>query len=130
MKGPAHRINQAVKERDWKPIKIVRICTHLFFVDNIILFVEARSNHVQIIQKVLNVFCECSGQKVNLSKSLLHVSSNVIDQRAKEISDCFGIQLTNDLGKYLGMPSIHGRVHSNTFKFLLDKVYGKLASCK
>lgn len=58
------------------------------------------------------------------------MSSNGSEQLAKEISTCFGIQLANDLGKYLGMSFIHGRVISNTFKFILDKVYGSLTGWK
>lgn len=66
---------------------------------------------VKVIQNVLDKFCDYSRLKVSLSKSLLHLSANVPRQKVKEISDGLGIKLTNDLGKYLGMPS----------KFLLDK---------
>lgn len=41
-----------------------------------------------------------------------------------------GIPLTNNLGKYLGMPTIHGRISSYTYKHVLDRVYGKLARWK
>lgn len=99
-------------------------------MDDIILFAKANIKQARIIQKVLRGFCDHSGQRVGLNKSLLHLSANVHDQKAKEISDCLGIKHTSDLGRYLGIPSIHGKVTKNTFKFLLDKVYSSLASWK
>lgn len=60
-----------------------------------------------MIQKVLSELCKCFGQKVSLSKYLLHVSANVSAGRAKDISQNLGIKLTNDQGKYLGMSAIH-----------------------
>lgn len=37
---------------------------------------------------------------------------------------------TNNLEKYLDVPTIYGKVTQNTFKFILDKVYSLLASWK
>lgn len=56
---------------------------------------------------MLSDFYGYSGQKVSLNKSLLHFSANVSTQKAKESSDCLVIKLTNDVGRYLGMSSIH-----------------------
>lgn len=42
----AHQINVAVDDKLWKPIRIARKCpklSHIFFADDIILFVEASS---------------------------------------------------------------------------------------
>lgn len=60
--------------------------------------------------EVLNQFCAISGQTVNLNKSKLFISHNVPRVRARRLSALTGISLTNDLGKYLGVPLIHGRV--------------------
>lgn len=48
-----------------------------------------------VVQQFLEEFCMCSGQKVSLNKSLLHISANVTRQKAKDISDSLGIKLTN-----------------------------------
>lgn len=61
---------------------------------------------------------------------MVHVFANVKQKAANDISETFGIPLTQNLGKYLGMPSIHGRVIANTFKYLLDKVHSRLAGWK
>lgn len=48
----AHKINLAVSEGQWKPIKIARKCpelSHLFFIDDVMLFAEASLSQVQVI---------------------------------------------------------------------------------
>lgn len=57
----------------------------------------------------------------------MQVSANVTYEVENDISATLGISLTNNLGKYLGILSIHGRVTVNSFKYILDKVYNRLA---
>jgi hypothetical protein len=38
--------------------------------------------------------------------------------------------LTDDLGKYLGMPLIHSRINKQTYASLLDKIQSRLSSWK
>lgn len=68
--------------------------------------------------------CGWLGQNVSFEKFMAYISANVKFEVAR------GIPLTNNLGKYIGMPTIHGRVTQNTFKFILDKVYSRLLGCK
>lgn len=42
---------------------------HLFFVDDVLLFVKATSTQVVVAQDILNSFCEYSGIKINMEKS-------------------------------------------------------------
>lgn len=67
---------------------------------------------------------------MSLSKSLVHASAKVRRDVAKDISEALGIPLTRNLGKYLGMSSIYGRVTANTFEYLLNKMYSRLAGWK
>lgn len=128
-----YRIILAVGEGEWKPIRIAKQClrlTHLFFAHNITLFAEANMKQACVIQKVMRDFYGQSGQKISLNTSLLHISANVNTKKAKKISDFLGINLTNDLGRYLGIPFIHGKITKKTFKLLLDKVYSRLVGSK
>lgn len=83
-----------------------------------------------MIQQVINNFYGWFGQKVSLCKSMVYVSSNVKSDLAKAISQNLGMLLTNNLEKYLGMSTIHVRITHNTFKFIFDKVYSRLAGWK
>lgn len=79
------------------------------FSDDLILFGQDNMNTVKAMMEVLNEFCIMSGQTINLEKSkvLVFVSPNVQRNKAKRISDFCGIKLTNNLGKYLGVPLLH-----------------------
>lgn len=86
----AHHINAVVAKEKQGPIQIAKRClelSHLFFADDIMLFVEASLNQVNVIHDMLNDFCQCSGQHVSYSKSLIHVLSNVNPTLAENISD-------------------------------------------
>lgn len=80
------------------------ICFSLSF------FSEATQDYVQVIKNCLDAFCAASRQKVSLSKSqMFFFLKNVDSKEAKRITTKAGIKQTTDLGRYLGVPSIHGR---------------------
>ena len=74
----------------------------------------------------LEKFCSISRKKVNLQKSSIAFSRNVMEDVAKRISEISKISVTTKLEKYLGVPSITGRVHVGIFQHVLDKVEGIL----
>lgn len=43
------------------------------------------------------------------------------EREAANLSKALRVQLTEDLGRYLGVPMIHQRVSMSSCKFLLDK---------
>lgn len=59
---------------------------------------------------------EASGQKVSLAKSRMFCSGNVSTHFAKELSGMFGIQVTQNLGKYLGVSLLRDRVRRNNYR--------------
>jgi hypothetical protein len=85
---------------------------------------------VILIKEVLDNFCSNSGQKINLSKSRVFFSRNIIEQNAQMLSQGLGIEQTNDLGMYLGAPMLHQRTSRNSYTFILDKMRKKLTSWK
>ena len=97
-----------------------------FFANDIVLFAEASVVQMSIIKKCLDKFCLWSGQKVSFEKSHLLFSTNVSPLLANQISEVANIPYTDDLGFYLGMPSINGRVSKVTFQYILDRVKKKL----
>lgn len=60
------------------------------------------------MHKVIEEFRETVGQQVNVGKSKLFISQNITHAAANRIRHVGGIALTNDLGRYLGVPVIHG----------------------
>lgn len=80
----SHQINDAVANGMWKGILFSRMgpmLSHLCFVDDLLLFGVASDSQVWVMQGILRDFCETSCQKVNMSKSQLFFSSNVIPEK-------------------------------------------------
>ena len=133
MERLCHQIEFAVAKKDWKPIKLSRggpALSHICFADDLILFAEASVSQVRVIRKVLENFCEASGQKVSLDKSVIFFSENVHRDLATLISNESGIKGTKELGKYLGMPVLQKKINKETFGEVVEKVSSKLAGWK
>ena len=117
-------INEVVEEGRWKPIRLSRNGpnpSHLFFADDLILFVETSVELIIIVMECLNLFCAMSGQRISLQKSNIAFSKGVHKEEALEISSVAGIPPTSDLGLYLGTPTIHGRVGLGHFQQVLAR---------
>lgn len=133
MEKLSHLICSAVDVKKWKPFCASQsgpAVSHLFFADDLVLFSEASISQATILKKCMDTFCGLSGQSVNFDKSVIYCSPNIRRRDARRISRVCGSPLTNDLGKYLGMPMIHSRVTKHTYANLVDKVQGRLASWK
>lgn len=128
-----HLINTSVQNGNWRGIKLSRQgphLSHLFFADDMILFGEATITQAEEMIRCLNTFCEQSGQRVNTLKSSLLFSKNTHPDLQQRIMNLTGIPRVEDLGKYLGVPSIHGRLMKATYSDLIDRIQGKLAGWK
>lgn len=126
-------IEESIVHGNWKPIRASRngpLLSNLFFADDIILFAEASVEQATNIQECLDRFCCASGPKVSLPKSRLYFSKNVSEVTQTEISNSLGMEVTSDLGTYLGMPTITSRVTRDTFSHLCEKIDCRLAGWK
>ncbi|KAL5772200.1 hypothetical protein ACOSQ2_012124 [Xanthoceras sorbifolium] len=111
MEKLSHIISDYVSKGLWKPIMVTRggpLISHLFFVDDLILFGHAFVQQAMIMKKCLDTFCSCSGQEVSFAKSRVFCSRMVRAGFAKQLAGICGSPITNDLGKYLGVPLLHG----------------------
>ncbi|XP_050386378.1 uncharacterized protein LOC126802738 [Argentina anserina] len=99
----------------WKPVSASQSgpkISHLFFVDDLMLFAEATPFQAFILKKYLDTLCA-------LSRNIAYT-----------ISKTCGSPITEDLGKYLGMPLIHSRTNKFTYIGIVDKVQNRLSSWK
>ncbi|KAL5861995.1 hypothetical protein ACOSQ4_003291 [Xanthoceras sorbifolium] len=78
----------------------------------------------------LDLFCSYLGQQVSFPKSRVCCSPNVSMGDARCIANICDSPITKDLGNYLGVPLIHGRINKHTYSGILEKVHNRLASWK
>ena len=133
MERLGHLITNLVQSGQWKPIKLSRHgapLSHLFFVDDLILFAEASTSQMDVIKQCLDLFCAMSGQKVSLQKSNIHFSNGITLEEAKIISNMVGIPSSLNLGKNLGTPSIHDHVTKVLYQPLIDRIAIRLSGWK
>ena len=65
--------------------------SHLFFVDNSLLFCQAKVEDVRAIQVLLNIYEKATGQKINSAKATLFFSKNVLDSTKETIKNLLGV---------------------------------------
>ena len=109
MERLGHVISKAVGEGSWKPVKLSKHrppLSHILFAYDLLLFVEASRDQIDVILNCLDKFCAISGHKVSLNKSSIAFSSSVDPAVASRISDTSEIPIVSKLEKYLGIPSI------------------------
>ena len=96
-------------------------------MDDMVIFGEATVAQAEIITRILQGFCKVSGEKVSISKSKVVFSANT--SPATRAVRCVNLQFeeTCDLGTYLGVPTINGRVTRQTFVRLEEKIHKRLA---
>ena len=91
----------------WDPVKTLRgglAVSHLFFVDDLVLFTKADMKNCISMLDALEGFCGISGQKISKEKSRVYFSPNVDGNERDELCKVLGIRSTPKLGKYFGFP--------------------------
>ena len=130
MERLAHLIEREVQLGTWKPVRASRqgpVVSNLAFADDLNLFCEASVEQANIMMQCLNKFCAASGSKVNVAKSRIFFSRNTDAGTREAVCGEVGMEETDDLGAYLGVPLINGRSSKREYQFLVEKVNGKLA---
>jgi hypothetical protein len=78
---------------------------------------------VDALKDTLKVYCEGSGQKINLEKSSVFFGRHCMDQVTTRVKDRLEVQSETLNDFYLGMPTSVGRSPTATFKFIMDKIW-------
>lgn len=76
------------------------------------------------------MFCNLSGQSINIHKSKILFSKNCPLNTAKEITNCFNIKISQFFGKYLGFPIVEKNPKAADYQFIIAQMRGRLSSWK
>lgn len=121
-----------VNTKDWEGLKASPngpVFSHLFFADDLILFAKANDRSAMLSWKPSMSFAKCRDKK-SISKNQNYFAPNVPIREALKISFRCGMQLTKDLGTYLGVPIVHGRFNHAHCNHIVEKVQKRLAGWK
>ncbi|PKI68846.1 hypothetical protein CRG98_010903 [Punica granatum] len=97
---------------------------------DLVLFAEASVEQMQVVKGVMEEFCEPSGQKISVVKTTIYFSKYVCPSLRDEIHEVCGFLVTEDLGKYLGVPIIHKRVTKQTYYRIVERVKARLSGIR
>lgn len=104
--------------------------THLFFVDDALLFARATEPELRNIMEILKLYEEAYGQKINIKKCSLKFSRNVTMEDQLRLCTSLGMRLAGDEERYLGLPTIIGRSKREVFTTLEVKIQAKVGNWK
>jgi hypothetical protein len=99
---------------------------HLLFADDNLLFFKANRESAQEINNVLQLYCNASGQQINLVKSSIHFAKGCQETLRQEMKDCLNVYNVSLSKKYLGMPSNVGTSVNGAFKYLKNRVWKRV----
>lgn len=97
-----HLIEKKCSEGSWCPLKASRGnvgISHLFFIDDLILFAKVNNKACEAISNVLQKFCFESRKKISVEKSKIYFSPNVDPTMKERVCDRLGMQATTCLGE-------------------------------
>lgn len=101
MERLGHLVHKEVEDNSQRPISITKngpSSLHLFFANDLFLFMEVDVNQTRMVRKVLDVFGAVSGHKVNANKIEVLFSKNVRPLEKDGICSILRFIETNDLG--------------------------------
>jgi hypothetical protein len=104
--------------------------SHLLYADDSILFCRAKPEEASTIMNILKIYQEASGQRVNMDKSEMVFSPNISQDNKNQFQAELPIKISDNINKYLGMPTHFGRSKAMDFNFIMDKIRNKLKGWK
>jgi hypothetical protein len=103
--------------------------SHLLFADDSIFFARSDARSVEALKETLLLYCQGSGQKINIDKSSIFFGLHCDSQVKLDVMNRLGVNNEVLQETYLGMPTGVGRSPSGSFRPILDRVWKQLNIC-
>ena len=128
-----HQLQRAARSDAIKGFSLCRNgpkITHLFFADDTLLFCRATMSDLDVIQRILLLYEQASGQKLNREKTTVFFSKATLVERKLEIIDFLGVSEVREYDKYLGLLAVVGRNKKASLNFIKERMWNKLQGWK
>ena len=96
--------------------------SHLFFADDSVLLMKATESEAEELQRILQIYEQCSGQCINHEKSAIMFSKNCLPQSKAAVQAILDISSEAYNEKYLGLPVYIGRSKKKAFAYLKEAI--------
>jgi hypothetical protein len=106
-----------------------KVC-HLFFADDSILLCKASKEEAGHLKTIFDDYQRISGQKINMEKSEMTFSPCIYNNIKAEVQSVLPFTITDNINKYLGMPTQIGQSKQIGFNFIMNKVKSRLKGWK
>jgi hypothetical protein len=94
--------------------------SHLFFADDSLIFCKAKKEEATQLKAIFEEYQRISGQQINMEKSEMTFSPKLYHHIKEEFHDILPLPITNNITKYLGMPTQIGHSKHVVFNFIMD----------
>ena len=84
----------------------------------------------EVINEVLQIYANASGQCINMEKSLVYFSNDTQSNQREEIVSLLGVKEAEHFKSYLGLSTLVAGQNTKLFSFLKDRVWKKLQGWK
>lgn len=114
----------------------VKVCpaapsvSHLLFADDSLILIRATKEDTIQLQRILDLYEQCSGQVINKMKSAVLFSRNVGAVNKEEVRHILAVEKETMNEKYLGLPVYVGREKTKIFAYLKDRVWQRIQGWK
>jgi hypothetical protein len=104
--------------------------SHLLFADDSLLFCQASIEASETLMRILSIYEDSSGQKLNKDKTAIFFSRNTRQNVREEIHQFWGSTASTHFGKYLGLPPVVGRAKKLAFNDIKERVAKRIHGWK
>jgi hypothetical protein len=98
---------------------------NLYFVDDTLLFLEAKTKYIKVLKLILIAFEDLFGLKINFDKCKI-VLLNILNEEGSILAQILGCKFFYFSIAYLGVPLYFKTLTREHWNFLLEKIENKL----
>jgi hypothetical protein len=99
--------------------------SHLLFVDDTLMFTEAIEEQETLVENNLRKYERCTRQLINPAKCSILFGAECMQEDQDRVKQILRVDTAATEGKYLGLPTLEGRMTKDKFKSIKEKLVKK-----
>ncbi|KAK2642412.1 hypothetical protein Ddye_024175 [Dipteronia dyeriana] len=101
------------------------IISHLFFIDDSLLFTRANDRNCLDVLRILETYSRASSHVVNYNKYVMCFSASMPARKWGRLASIMGVNRVECHVKYMGLPCFSCRNKRTIFTDIVDRIWGK-----